>query len=677
MNEEGTTSETALGRKRPLVWIEQLVLYRTISPVDVIRTIPFSTGLNIVQGESNESERNFESGHGIGKTTLCRLIRFCLGETAFGQKHLVGEVRHDFPHAHVGAVIEISGSKWAVLRHLGSRGRSCAVEGQDLNALIDLADAPRFETFLERLHSVLLSGGSIAESLSGGQELRWPHLLSMCSRDQEARYDCFWNWRHVRSESGTPRFSKPKVDAGLCVRAVMGLLDAAEPQLRKKLEGLEKTLEETKAEINKKRAEPMFNINRLRNSLITEYGVTDASASEFDAGNLFSLPEAVTRRLDALRQTVSEIEAQLPPLDRQISLAAASLLEPKELQEQLESAGEVTSEGNESLLNDINQLRSIRQLIRDAEAALCRYGKVVIGECSYVVARLQGVEQDLRKQQLSVLPAVSMREQRAAELAEQANRQQTVIERMQQRLDALNNQKNDLMEKRRSLNEQIHRMPGLLTELLDWNEILAGRKPNTELQNLEHKVADTEADIATVKRQLASLVAAQIERAKRLQTRFDGIVKATLTKAFSGVLDIEEDGINFRIVRGESLSGEAYETLAVLLGDLALMLESNQGGSHHPAFLLHDSPREADLNLLIYQNVLDVADTEMRKAEADGDMPYQYIVTTTTPPSQTLRGKNLVKLTLGGGIRSLFGKQLEAARPLAPSLGLFVTTEEP
>lgn len=678
MSEAGTNSGAVPGRKRPLIWIEQLVLYRTISPVDVIRTIPFSKGLNIIQGESNESERDFESGHGIGKTTLCRLIRFCLGETTFGQKHLVGEVRHDFPHAHIGALIEIGGSKWAVLRHLGSRGRSCAVEGQNLDALIDLADAPRFETFLERLDSAFLNGASIAESLSSGQKLQWTHLLSMCSRDQEARYDCFWNWRHVRSESGTPRFGKPKVDAGLCVRAVMGLLDAAEPQLRKKLEGLEKTLEETKAEINKKRQEPVFNINRLKNSLTTEYGVADSSAAtELDPENLFSLPEAVTKRLEALRQSVAEIEAQLSPLDRQISLAAASLLEPKELHEQLESAGKATGEGNDALLDDLNQLRSIRQFIRDAEAALCRYGNVLIGECNIVVARVEGLEQDLRNQQLSVLPAVSTREQRAAELAEQARRQQTVIDRMQQRLDALNKQKNDLVDKLRSLNEKIHRMPGLLTELLDWNETLAGRKPNTDLQALEHKVADTEADIATAKRQLASLVAAQVERAKRLQERFDRIVKATLTKAFTGVLDIDEDGINFRIVRGESLSGEAYETLAVLLGDLALMLESDQGENHHPAFLLHDSPREADLNLLIYQNLLGVADTEMRTAEDRGDMPYQYIVTTTTPPSQALKQKNVVRLTMGGGVHSLFGKQLEAARPSAPALGLFMTTEEP
>ena len=108
-------------RARPLVWVKQVVLYETIDPVSEIRRMDFTTGVNIIQGEASETDDEFESGHGIGKTTVCRLIRYCLGEKTFGQKHIVEEVKHCFPHAHVGAVIEVDGTEWAVLRPLGHR----------------------------------------------------------------------------------------------------------------------------------------------------------------------------------------------------------------------------------------------------------------------------------------------------------------------------------------------------------------------------------------------------------------------------------------------------------------------------------------------------------------------------------------------------------------------------
>jgi hypothetical protein len=104
-------------------------------------------------------------------------------------------------------------------------------------------------------------------------------------------------------------------------------------------------------------------------------------------------------------------EEQLVPLDRQISMTAASLLEPAELADQQQAASEVTGEGTEALLADIDRLRSVRQMIRDAESALCRYGGVSIGECSYVRARAEQIDGDLREQQRDTLPVVSQREQ--------------------------------------------------------------------------------------------------------------------------------------------------------------------------------------------------------------------------------------------------------------------------
>jgi hypothetical protein len=675
MRTSNGAQQQATSRQRPLVWVKQIVLFETIEPLVEIRKIPFTMGMNIVQGESSESDDTFESGHGVGKTTVCRLIRYCLGEKSFGQKHLVEEVKHCIPKAHVGAVVEVAGADWAVLRPLGHRGREWALKGVDLNGLIGSEGPKRYDAFLDKLKATVLSNVPVNASLSGSQTLDWLHVLAMCSRDQESRYDLFWNWRHTRSDSGWPKFGKPKVDAGLCVRALLGLLDPEEPRCRAKLEELEAALAKTQVAIKDKKAEPAFHITRLRNSL-AEFGVSNAAQAPLEQDHLFGLSQAVEVRTKELRQEVAQIDAQLAPLDRQINLAAASILEPAELRDQFRTASEVTEEGNAVLLNDLDSLRTIRQLIRDAEHALCRYGNVLIGECSIVQARQGELDREIREQQQATLPIVQPREQAAAQLREQAERQQAVIRRIQEHLDALNRQRDDILERRRSLNEQIRRIPLMLNEARSWNSVLEGQTPNSNIQALEAEAKSIEAEIDATKHKLTGLLAAQAERIKLFESRFDAVVRGTLTTAFKGVIGIGEEGIDFSIKRGESLSGEAYETLAVLLADVALLFESYAANVHHPGLLLHDSPREADLNLRIYQRLLDTAHAQMEASGQNGDIPFQYIVTTTTTPSKQLQRKAITKVKLSGGSGSLFGRQLQAPAPVGSAPSLFDTDEE-
>ena len=104
-------------RSEPRVWISKLALFESLDPLTPIREpITFSTGLNIVWGVENEAnDEQFEPGHGVGKTTLCRLIRYCLGEPGFGQAHAVKEIQFTFPDGCVAAEVQIDGRRWAVI----------------------------------------------------------------------------------------------------------------------------------------------------------------------------------------------------------------------------------------------------------------------------------------------------------------------------------------------------------------------------------------------------------------------------------------------------------------------------------------------------------------------------------------------------------------------------------
>jgi hypothetical protein len=497
----------------------------------------------------------------------------------------------------------------------------------------------------------------------------------MCSRDQEARYDRFWNWRHARSESATPHFSKPKVDAGLCVRAVLGLLNPTEPPLRAKLDDLAKTLTRTLDAIKERQAEPRFHINRLLASLKSDFGVEDAALASPQDDQLFSVGQLAESRIRELTEQATGIDGRLLPLDRQISLAAASLLEPTELRDQQREASDVTTSGTDTLLNDLEELGRLRQRIRDVQAAYCRHGAVLIGDCSHVQTRLAGIEQDLRATQRETLPATSERDQVASRLTEQAGRQNAIIDRVRQRLDELNREKNTLLDQRRSFTELARRLPTVVTELREWEGIINGSKADDKLQSLQADETTTLAEIEAAKSQLESLIREQTDRVKQFEAHYDSLVQKTLSHEYKGTVQIATDGVIFRIHRGESLSGEAFDTLAVLLADLALLTFSPSVRVHHPGLLLHDSPREADLSGRVYERLLEVAAEAAQATGVEGSSSFQYIVTTTTPPPRRLQKASVTRLKLTGGKGSLFGKQLQAAKSSSPTSTLFDLSE--
>ena len=206
-------------RSEPRVWISKLALFESLDPLTPIREpITFSTGLNIVWGVENEAnDEQFEPGHGVGKTTLCRLIRYCLGEPGFGQAHAVKEIQFTFPDGCVAAEVQIDSRRWAVLRPFNKSRADWARPDTTIKELIE--DHPPRESFQEYLATLSKSCLSEIKSdgvLSGSEPITWPHLLAMCARDQEARYQSLWQWRSPRSDSVPKNIQKD--DAHLTLR---------------------------------------------------------------------------------------------------------------------------------------------------------------------------------------------------------------------------------------------------------------------------------------------------------------------------------------------------------------------------------------------------------------------------------------------------------------------------
>lgn len=125
---DGISAETR--RTEPLLWVRRLVLFEQLEPPTAIRDVSLHPGMNIVWGiETDGKGDKFAPGHGVGKTTFCRLIRYCLGEVRFGQEHVCREVRNTFPNGYVAAEIVVAGETWSVLRPFNTHRASYAAIG--------------------------------------------------------------------------------------------------------------------------------------------------------------------------------------------------------------------------------------------------------------------------------------------------------------------------------------------------------------------------------------------------------------------------------------------------------------------------------------------------------------------------------------------------------------------
>jgi len=84
------------------------------------------------------------------------------------------------------------------------------------------------------------------------------------------------------------------------------------------------------------------------------------------------------------------------------------------------------------------------------------------------------------------------------------------------------------------------------------------------------------------------------------------------------------------------LTSAALVTLKIICFDLAALVSGVEGRGAHPRFLIHDGPREADMDAEIYGKIFELA----REVEVafEGRAPnFQYIVTTTEPPPKEMQ----------------------------------------
>jgi hypothetical protein len=200
-------------------------------------------------------------------------------------------------------------------------------------------------------------------------------------------------------------------------------------------------------------------------------------------------------------------------------------------------------------------------------------------------------------------------------------------------------------EKIRSFGDQTSRLQADLDELIAWQARMHSPEKSDKMRIAAVAIGELRRKIEAEKESLDRLLARHDSNSELLNRIFSESVRRVLPSTrYDGVVGFENRELNFQIMHGGAMSGEAVESLAVLLADFScLLFNLISKDSHLPGFLLHDSPREADLGLRLYHSFINFVAEVSVAFEKQSDCPFQYVLTTTTPPPAAANNpRNLV-----------------------------------
>lgn len=646
----------------PRIWVQQLTLYRSIEPLDEIRTIPFNSGINVVWGVEDEGKKfgSFEPGHGVGKTTLCRLIRYCFGESSFGQNFTVHEVRSTFPKGYVVMSVRIFGQSWTVARPIGRDQTSFAAKDKSISEIVTKKSRhDNFEAFLTEIETNVFADTFCDGLLTNGGSLHWEHVLSLCSRDQETRYQSVWELRSKRSNSKLKAIDiLKKADVFLCIRSLLGLVTEKEREEREIFRKSTANIKDLDSQIEEMRREPVYSIKMLRQILSERFDLDDLTDSTMDTNSILGIPNIVNSRTSAIAKEMEQLDEQIEECQKQMRLVIAQIREPKEMIAGPKSDIAALQDGMQLMSGISKNDEKYRNEMTEIACIPCDYGMRLIGECIHVQEELQRIDKENAEKSLANAKDIAKHEQDIAEIKREIKGTQDQVRTYAQKLNKLNAEFRELNEKRARLELQQKELPGVYAQLQQQEAIKSGHVEGTDLGLLIDQKSGYETSATQSKSEL-SLISESFEQLiEPFRKSFEAIVKEVLSSDYVGTVKPSLDEINFSIRRRHSLAGEAFQTLTILIADLALLVTGATRVAKHPCLLIHDSPREADLGINIYRHFINTAARLCDELKSGSEVPFQYIIATTTPPTDPSQSEPEAILKLGGMYGTLFVDQL-------------------
>jgi len=616
----------------PGVWFRELRILEELSSKGVERRrIVLHRGMNILWAAPEDPDteeglyRDGLAGHASGKTLFCRLLRRLLGEQPFGTKAQRDGIASNFAKLWAVASVRVNGVSWVVGRPLTSGGADFAIKSETIDEV--LAGEPPSGGFQEYLDAIALTAIK-ADELHPGEG--WRHLLPWLSRDQEARFGNLAQWREATSEGDNPQTKA--IERHLLMRAILGLLDLKEPQLRVAIEKAQANLELGTARLG-----------RLDSEISGQLELAHAGAREVLGNDAPTEAEALQARLDSmievLREGLDELDKR-PEKPAVISAREKLNLAHDKLRDAQQEKAQLPGRISEKERRRDGDLLIIRNLktgnvedpareargwcpntIQTAIARKCVDAPTVSAESATNIADLERQakaadeeisslkkrQRDLQKQIPALETAHSNANTACATAFKEATKDVTALVRRAERAEFMKRRFQQAAQTSKELDRQ--------------------KKLNSGF----------ESEIEQNKRDAAALRSDFDDRLQLFSKDFADIIQAVMGAIVEATIAITAEGFVPHVTRKGELSGAALDTIKTLAFDLAALVSSIEGRGDHPRFLIHDGPREGDMARVIYGRFFRYAEELEAAFPSADEATFQYLITTTTPPPKHMQ----------------------------------------
>lgn len=645
----------------PDVWIHRLALLSKITPEpEYIReVITFRKGLNVVWAEEPEAEEDGGdiAGHSAGKTTLCRIIRYVLGEKTFSNKANMLAIRKAFPTGYVAAEVHVRNQRYAVLRPLGDNRNSYVLKNGTLEEILkEKGDFAYQDNYPVKLGlDDIIENFETRSIVRTNEPIQWGHLIAWSARDQEARFQNIYDWRSPRSESDWPSFRFPKSDPLFVMRVALGLFLRTELESEESLAEKLRLLATMESDLEKARKEPEYWRDHLIEELRTK--LTPIFPDEKSAidnaplrveGLFPDLERLKSRAVFVLEEQQGVQNAQIERHDESIADYQEELALLKLDLRRLQVVFEVDAAATGELKAAQTEDQAAKEKIENSKHQLCPYGNLLVGRCSHVVERQNILSAKSKSGDKATAEELEKREIERKKLDSQIAELNKSIKQKSNEIQQIIKARDALKKTAEVRSRMIESLTNCLNELLLWNERASNPKSYEKLTIKSRAIDSMRETIAQQQESLNKQISDHDENRDLLSKIFSTFAKAVLPSAsYNGVVGFQDRELNFQIKKKGTMTGEAMETLAVLLADLTcLFYNSLSVKSTLPGIMIHDSPREADLGLRLYHRFIRFAASLEQEFRTNEECPFQYILTTTTPPPEVVKKSGVICLQL-------------------------------
>jgi len=483
------------------------------------------------------------------------------------------------------------------------------------------------------------------------REQVWDVLRAWLTRDQECRLADVLAWRSSQTQTRSRAQVLGETTKLTMVRLALRSLDAEERAAAARERELMVAVEDERRRHAYQQQRYAEGMNAVRRAL----GVDDDVGFDdtIDRKGLVSLAEtalAHAMRADLPKPPdVGSIFARLNALNEE---RGALVAKQQQLENQArlkrDEGGRYRSEAN---LGEID--------IAQGQIRICPICRVRVDE---VLA--QGCGISLQTCDLSALrAALADKQKKAAELDAEANGAEQEAKRVEAQIQQLGPRKHALEAEAMAADAASRSAQAAAKEVQD--RIYRARRILDDARSL--RASETDGKPALPATTALDAVRAQLESGRSraraairtFEERYQGIMAAWLPDGVAGTIKLDGNGLKVDaefLGRGE-VSTAALDSLKIVAFDLAALHMAVEEKADLPAFLVHDSPREADLDGQLYAGLFKLV---KQWEEAAGTPCFQYIVTTTTAPPSELQDEHHLRLQMSStpAEKRLFGMDI-------------------